>query len=109
MLIKILLTYLKRIGIALSVLINVILGGPNNQTFSARNHGWKRDGKPNLVWLIDRIFFMDHNHCLNSWVYWYIRKDVENDKNIWEYTVSMVRKSKGTSGTIQYELPILEC
>lgn len=106
---KIFLTYLKRIGIALSILLNVLLGGPNNQTFSARNHGWKREGKLNLVWLIDRIFFLDKDHCLSSWVYWYIRKDIERDKNIWEFSVSLVREGKRTSRTIQYELPILEC
>jgi len=27
--------YLKRVGVALSVLLNVTLGGPSNQTFSA--------------------------------------------------------------------------
>ena len=46
-------SYLKRILISLSVLINVILGGDNNQTFSARNHEWKRQGLPNVTYLID--------------------------------------------------------
>ena len=30
--------YFERVGIALSVLLNVVLGGYSNQTFSARNH-----------------------------------------------------------------------
>lgn len=62
--------YLYRVGIALSVLLNVILGGKSNQAFSARNWGWKISGKPNLVWLIDAIFWFDPNHCQNSWNFW---------------------------------------
>lgn len=90
------LKYFYRIGIALSVLLNVVLGGYSNQTFSARNWGWKRSKKPNLVWLIDAIFDaitlasnavlrvsgtssrVDFtNHCMNSWLYWYKRKNLE--------------------------------
>lgn len=85
--------YLKRIGIALSILINVLLGGYSNQTFSARNYMWKRAGLPNLVWLIDGIFntvafsvnkifgtnYNFSNHCLESWAYWRVRKDVVFD------------------------------
>jgi hypothetical protein len=67
--------YFQRIGIAISVLFNVILGGYSNQTFSARNYGWKREGKPNLVWLIDVIFWFDPDHCLQSWTYWVVRKE----------------------------------
>lgn len=70
------LKYLERIGIALSVLLNVLLGGYSNQTFSARNYGWKREGKPNLVWLIDTIFWFDSNHCLDAWSYWIVRKEI---------------------------------
>ena len=65
------LKYIERLGIAISVLVNVILGGPSNQTFSARNWGWKASGYPNLVWLID--FFAswyEYNHCERSWDYW---------------------------------------
>jgi len=72
--------YLKRVGIALSVLLNVLLGGYSNQTFSARNHDWKRRGKPNLAWLIDFVFlklFNDDDHCLAAWIYWNKRKTVE--------------------------------
>lgn len=64
--------YIQRIGIALSVLLNVILGGQSNQTFSARNHGWKRDNKFNLVVLIDFLF--GKGHCSISWTYWRVRK-----------------------------------
>lgn len=85
------LTYLKRVGIALSVLVNVVLGGPSNQTFSARNWGWRRDKKPNLVWLIDgvcailqliinRTFNKNVDftyHCMTSWIYWRSRRDVQ--------------------------------
>jgi hypothetical protein len=64
--------YLKRVGIALSVLLNVLLGGSSNQTFSARNYHWKRNYKPNIYKAIDFVFGKDH--CLISWVYWETRK-----------------------------------
>jgi hypothetical protein len=64
------LKYISRVGVALSVLINVLLGGASNQTFSARNYERKIRGKINLVWLIDLIFFFDKNHCFMSWAFW---------------------------------------
>jgi hypothetical protein len=67
-----LLVYLQRVGIALSVLLNVTLGGQSNQTFSARNWGWKRNNRYNLVFLIDLAF--GEGHCMVSWTYWKTRK-----------------------------------
>jgi len=64
--------YTTRVGIALSVLFNVLLGGESNQTFSARNWGWERDGKFNLCNVID--FFFGQGHCLECWAYWRIAK-----------------------------------
>jgi hypothetical protein len=64
--------YLKRVMTALSVLLNVLLGGSNNQTFSARNHQWQKDGKPNIVYLIDML--LGDGHCVECWVYWKVRK-----------------------------------
>lgn len=64
--------YLIRVGIALSVLLNVLLGGHSNQTFSARNWQWKRDKRFNLVFLID--FMLGKDHCAESWVYWRVRR-----------------------------------
>lgn len=64
--------YFHRIVVALSVLLNVILGGDNNQTFSARNHDWQKRGLPNMVALID--FFLGKGHCMECWVYWKVRK-----------------------------------
>ena len=46
------MSYLKRVGIALSVLLNVVLGGASNQTFSARNWQRKKDGLLNFVWFL---------------------------------------------------------
>jgi hypothetical protein len=63
--------YLHRVFIALSVLLNVILGGRSNQTFSARNYQWKKDSKLNLVWLID--YLLGEHHCVEAWTYWIIR------------------------------------
>ncbi len=67
-----LVSYLKKILIATSVLMNVILGGKLNQTFSARNWEWKRNGKPNISWLIDMILGKDH--CSRCWSYWKTRR-----------------------------------
>jgi hypothetical protein len=64
--------YINRIVIAFSILINALLGGKNNQTFSARNWQLKRNNKPNLVWLIDRVFFWEKDHCQESWIKWTI-------------------------------------
>jgi len=64
--------YLFRVGIALSILINVILGGKSNQTFSARNYQRKKDSKPNLVWFIDLV--LQKGHCQMCWVNWTVRK-----------------------------------
>ena len=64
--------YIKRVLIAFSVLVNVILGGMNNQTFSARNWQWKREHKLNLVWLIDIV--VGKGHCSECWVYWKTRR-----------------------------------
>jgi len=63
--------YLKRILISLSILLNVILGGRSNQTFSARNHQWKRDKKPNLSMAIDSM--LGRGHCLECWINWRVR------------------------------------
>ena len=64
--------YLFGVGIALSVLINVILGGSNNQTFSARNHQRKRDKKRNLCFVIDKV--LGREHCLMCWSRWVTTK-----------------------------------
>ena len=64
--------YLTRVGVAMSVLFNVLTGGASNQTFSARNWQWKKDGKFNLVWIIDKLVGKDH--CAECWVYWKVRE-----------------------------------
>jgi hypothetical protein len=70
------LRYIKRVLIATSILVNVVLGGHSNQTFSARNHDRKKNNKYNLVWLIDFLIFWDADHCMMSWLYWKTRKDI---------------------------------
>lgn len=65
--------YLKRVLIALSVLINVILGGRLNQTFSARNWERERNNKRSLSYLIDYI--LGDGHCMRAWAYWKVRGD----------------------------------
>lgn len=81
--------YFIRIGIALSVLFNVILGGSSNQTFSARNWQWKREGRRNLTSCIDKLFFFDPDHCLECWVHWKVRTIASK-----EYIEIMMEKTK---------------
>ncbi len=64
--------YIKRVLTAFSVLTNVLLGGSNNQTLSARNWQWKKEGRLNIVWFID--LFIGQGHCLECWVYWKVRR-----------------------------------
>ena len=66
------MSYLKRVGIALSVLLNVVLGGASNQTFSARNWQRKKDGLINFVWCIDLL--LGKGHCTACWVHWKLRE-----------------------------------
>ena len=64
--------YLERVGIAVSVLLNVVTGGASNQTFSARNWQWKKEGRWNIVWAIDLV--LGKGHCVQCWVWWKTRK-----------------------------------
>ena len=64
--------YALKILIAISVLINVVLGGSNNQTLSARNYEWKRKGKLNIVFLIDAL--IGKEHCRICWTAWKRRR-----------------------------------
>ena len=60
--------YIKRVGLTLSILFNVLIGGEMHQTFSSRNWERRRNKKTNLVWIID--FFFGDGHCMESWVKW---------------------------------------
>jgi hypothetical protein len=73
---KKILNYFNRVLIALDVLFNVVLGGDINQTYSARSWLLKKQGKPNLVWLIDRVFFWDPSHCMSSYIVWLTGKNI---------------------------------
>lgn len=91
--------YFQRVGIAISVLFNVLLGGYSNQSFSARNYAWKREDRLNIVWLIDLLFWFDQDHCMNSWLYWYTRKTLgeQYDNNIRTQPMRMVQEGEETS------------
>jgi hypothetical protein len=88
--------YFQRVGIAISVLFNVILGGYSNQSFSARNYAWEREGKLNIVWLIDALFWLDPNHCMNCWLYWYTRKTLgeQHDNDIRSQQMRVVQEGE---------------
>lgn len=77
------LQYINRLFIACSILLNVILGGKSNQTFSARNYAWKIAHKPNLVWLIDTILWFDENHCEVSYEFWSNIKQCYPEDNLY--------------------------
>jgi hypothetical protein len=64
------LNYLSVIGCSLSILANAILGGQYNQTFSARNWEWKRQGRFNLVVIIDALHYHEPDHCMMSYIRW---------------------------------------
>lgn len=66
--------YISRVCITISVLLNVLLGGELNQSFSARNHQRRRDGKVNIAHLIDLIYFWEPHHCSTAWSYWILNK-----------------------------------
>lgn len=68
-------TYFGRLGTAVSVLINVILGGDSNQTISARNWELHRQGKFNISSFINLVY-NDPYHCVESWSYWKVRKGI---------------------------------
>lgn len=96
------IVYLTRVGLALSVLINVLLGGPSNQTFSARNWARKREGKYHVVYFIDAIFVVSahvinklltvfgiyvnvenaKNHCMESWIWWHTHSQKHSCENL---------------------------
>jgi hypothetical protein len=65
-------SYFYRVGIALSMLFNVLLGGEVGQTFSARQHEAKRNNKLNLSRLVDAL--CGKNHCAVCWSFWKVRK-----------------------------------
>lgn len=81
---KVVWNYIYRNCESISILMNTLTGGANRQTFSARNWGWKRENKPNLVWLIDGIFFLAPDHCMTKWIYWRLRKDVHHEIELTE-------------------------
>jgi hypothetical protein len=65
-------TYFSRVFIAFSIFLNALLGGKNNQTLSAMQWQRKRKKKLNFVWLIDKFFFWQDDHCEDAWIKWQI-------------------------------------
>ena len=63
--------YFGRICIAFRIFVNALLGGKNNQTFSAGQYARRKKGLYNCVFLIDIVFFK-RGHCKDSWVKWEI-------------------------------------
>lgn len=72
--------YFKNVGIGISILLNAVTGGNPYQTFCARSYENKKQGKFNLVNILD--YFLGDGHCMNDWVYWQIHKvRIEERKN----------------------------
>ena len=68
----VLVIYLSRVFIALSIFLNALLGGRNNQTVSAAQWDRKRCGKLNVVQYLDALFWWEPNHCEEAWIKWQI-------------------------------------
>ncbi len=68
--------YFYQIFKAVSILINTLIGGKANQTFSARNWQRKKEGKLNVVYFIDKLCYLDKDHCMHCWVYWKVKQDI---------------------------------
>lgn len=64
--------YISNLLTALSVLLNVALGGDISQTFAARNWQRKKDNKLNMASAIDTI--MGRDYCAKQWAFWKVRK-----------------------------------
>lgn len=64
--------YLYRVLLAMSMLLNVLLGGPVGQTFSARQHELRRNGKLHMAPVVDLL--CGKHHCKICWAYWKVRK-----------------------------------
>jgi len=63
------MAYIKQVAIAVDQLLNALLGGWADETFSARcwrlesERKWARVMRP----VVDAIFFFDDNHCKESY------------------------------------------
>ena len=89
------LKYLSRVFIAFSILMNALVGGKNNQTLSAGQWQRKRKKQYNLVWLIDRLFWWEVDHCEDSWIKWQIINHAINQYDgVAEHYYSGVKKKK---------------
>lgn len=72
--------YFVRVFYSASILLNVILLGKMNQTFSARNYELKQAGMWHMCPVID-YFFPTEDHCMKSWAKWETRRRaIENAK-----------------------------
>lgn len=53
--------------VALDQLVNTLLGGMADETLSSRAHRRRLRGKPCLANAIDRVFFMQEQHCKTAY------------------------------------------
>lgn len=60
----------------LSMFVNMYLGGLDNQTIGANQYERHRDGRFNIVWLLDAIWYVvdGKDHCCIEWIDWNIPK-----------------------------------
>lgn len=73
--------YFKRVVRSASILLNVITGGYEEQTFAARQWHRSKQGKVNLSWHLDLIFGKDH--CSRAWVDWQLSQPVRKDGEVY--------------------------
>ena len=63
------LNYLRKILIALDQLVNTVVNGEPDETFSSRC--WRERGRQPwkvLRYLVDAVFFFDKDHCRTSYL-----------------------------------------
>jgi len=77
------MTYGKAVLIALDQLVNTLLGGWPDETFSSRCWRWSEDGKRD--WprkLVDGLLFWDRNHCRESYMSELLRRQCPPEMRI---------------------------
>ena len=75
--------------------MNALVGGKNNQTLSAGQWQRKRKKQYNFVWLVDRLFWWEVDHCEDAWIKWQIINHAINQYDgVAEHYYSGVKKKK---------------
>ena len=72
--------WLKQVAVAFDQLVNALLGGWGDETFSARCH--RHQDKPGWRWVrraVDALLFFDKNHCYQSYLSEIVRNQMPSE------------------------------